>query len=503
MTLPDRDAARDWIGRTVVDRDGAEIGVCAALLADEATGLPEWMYAERDEVTVVVPLLDATGSGDRVHVAVTAAGADGAPRFGPARELSRDQEAELYRHYGIEYSTATSDSLLPAAEPEPTGAEPGAAAPTGAEATVSEATVSESAVPEPTGAAPTVSEATAAVGRRAASSAGWRGRGMAAAVALLAGLAAAVVAAARLRRGSSLGSVRLLRRRTPPPRSAVQRALAGTSAVRARAVQAAAAAGPALEASSRLAQGGASAGAQVVGRAAVDAAQRAREASTAARTYTDAAVTRLAPLLTTTGQAAWRAARARTDSALRATDAATLAVAAAVPRVATAAGRAGSTVLHAVLTVGAAVEAVPEAIAATEERLEKGWRRVMGRLSLGLGFGVGYVLGARAGRARYEQIKQAAAGVMGRPEVQQAVEQVRAAAPAPLQGSIDKLSGRGSDRRSTGTGTVDTVAVAETDVVVTPPPPVSGTGGSRGADTPVPDPLVPPAKSDDGPAGRA
>ena len=493
MTLPDRDAARDWIGRTVVDRDGAEIGVCAALLADEATGLPEWMYAERDEVTVVVPLLDATGSGDRVHVAVTAAGADGAPRFGPARELSRDQEAELYRHYGIEYSTATSDSLLPAAEPEPTGAEPTGAAPT----------VSEATEAAPTGVPPAASAPDAAVGRRAASSAGWRGRGMAAAVALLAGLAAAVVAAARLRRGSSLGSVRLLRRRTPPPRSAVQRALAGTSAVRARAVQAAAAAGPALEASSRLAQGGASAGAQVVGRAAVDAAQRAREASTAARTYTDAAVTRLAPLLTTTGQAAWRAVRARTDSALRATDAATLAVAAAVPRVATAAGRAGSTVLHAVLTVGAAVEAVPEAIAATEERLEKGWRRVMGRLSLGLGFGVGYVLGARAGRARYEQIKQAAAGVMERPEVQQAVEQVRAAAPAPLQGSIDKLSGRGSDRRSTGTGTVDTVAVAETDVVVTPPPPVSGTGGSRGADTPVPDPLVPPAKSDDGPAGRA
>jgi hypothetical protein len=492
MTLPDRDAARDWIGRTVVDRDGAEIGVCAALLADEATGLPEWMYAERDEVTVVVPLLDATGSGDRVHVAVTAAGADGAPRFGPARELSRDQEAELYRHYGIEYSTATSDSLLPAAEPEPTGAEP---------------TVSEANAAAPTGVPPAASAPDAAVGLRAASSAGRRGRGMAAAVALLAGLAAAVVAAARLRRGSSLRSVRLLRRRTPPPRSAVQRALAGTSAVRARAVQAAAAAGPALEASSRLAQGGASAGAQVVGRAAVDAAQRAREASTAARTYTDAAVTRLAPLLTTTGQAAWRAARARTDSALRATDAATLAVAAAVPRVATAAGRAGSTVLHAVLTVGAAVEAVPEAIAATEERLEKGWRRVMGRLSLGLGFGVGYVLGARAGRARYEQIKQAAAGVMERPEVQQAVEQVRAAAPAPLQGSIDKLSGRGSDRRSTGTGTgtgtVETVAVAETDVVVTPPPPVSGTGGSRGADTPVPDPLVPPAKSDDGPAGRA
>src|SRR3712207_5632744 len=104
MTLPDREAARDWIGATVVDRDGAEIGVCAALLADEATGRPEWMYADRDEATVVVPLVDATGSGDRVQVAVTRDQAGSAPRFGPSRELSQDQEAELYRHYGIDYS---------------------------------------------------------------------------------------------------------------------------------------------------------------------------------------------------------------------------------------------------------------------------------------------------------------------------------------------------------------------------------------------------------------
>jgi hypothetical protein len=129
----------------------------------------------------------------------------------------------------------------------------------------------------------------------------------------------------------------------------------------------------------------------------------------------------------------------------------------------------------------------------------------MGRVSLGLGFGVGYVLGARAGRARYEQIKQAAAGVMGRPEVQQTLEQVRAAAPAPLQGSIDKLSGRASGRQGTSAGTVDveTVAVAETGVVVTPPPPASATGGPVGTGGPLPDPLIPPAKSDDGPAGRA
>ena len=161
----------------------------------------------------------------------------------------------------------------------------------------------------------------------------------------------------------------------------------------------------------------------------------------------------------------------------------------------------------------------------------------MGKLSLGLGLGVGYVLGARAGRDRYEQIKQAAAGFMGRPEVQQAVEQVRAAAPAPLQGSIDKLAGgvsggQGSGSRSSSgqgrsaqagsagsaqagsaqagsAGIPDTEALVaeaavleEVDVVVTPPTPASGAGGRHGTDAPVPDPLVPPGKSGNGTPGR-
>jgi hypothetical protein len=128
----------------------------------------------------------------------------------------------------------------------------------------------------------------------------------------------------------------------------------------------------------------------------------------------------------------------------------------------------------------------------------------MGRLSLGLGFGVGYVLGARAGRARYEQIKQAAAGVMERPGVQQALEKARTAAPAPLQGSIDKLSGRGSGSQGTSAETmdVDAVLVDELDVVVTPPPPVSGTGGPSGTYAPLPDPLIPPAKTGDDPIAR-
>lgn len=63
----------------------------------------------------------------------------------------------------------------------------------------------------------------------------------------------------------------------------------------------------------------------------------------------------------------------------------------------------------------------------------------MGKLSLALGLGVGYVLGTRAGQARYEQIQQATARLTGRPEVQQAVGKVRETLPPPLQGAVDKL----------------------------------------------------------------
>jgi hypothetical protein len=162
----------------------------------------------------------------------------------------------------------------------------------------------------------------------------------------------------------------------------------------------------------------------------------------------------------------------------------------------------------------------------------------MGKVTLGLGFGIGYVLGARAGKDRYQQIAQAAQGFLGRPEVQQTIEKARDAAPAPLQGSIDKLTeaasggqGGGSGTSSSGTSSSGTsgsapsgaplpgagipstgiesggiegggipgteALVAEATIIeevgVVEPLPTPGVG----IDGPVPDPLVPPAKSGD------
>ena len=76
----------------------------------------------------------------------------------------------------------------------------------------------------------------------------------------------------------------------------------------------------------------------------------------------------------------------------------------------------------------------------------------MGKVSLAIGLGVGYVLGARAGRERYEQIQQAATRLSGRPEVQQAVEKVRDSLPPQIQDAVDGVVQRASSG-GTGTGT--------------------------------------------------
>lgn len=73
-------------------------------------------------------------------------------------------------------------------------------------------------------------------------------------------------------------------------------------------------------------------------------------------------------------------------------------------------------------------------------------------LSLSGGVAVGYVLGAAAGRARYEQLKQGATDVLQHPRVQQAVfdlaGQAKANAhriPGPASRLVDTASTRVQD----------------------------------------------------------
>jgi hypothetical protein len=119
MALPDRDVALAWLGKTVVDPDGAKIGRCTAVFTDDATGVPEWLGAQLGGVMAFVPLVDAGEVGGQVQVVVTREQVVHAPLLGSVERISEDQEAALYRHYGIEHSRAASASLLPAGEVPP------------------------------------------------------------------------------------------------------------------------------------------------------------------------------------------------------------------------------------------------------------------------------------------------------------------------------------------------------------------------------------------------
>lgn len=63
------------------------------------------------------------------------------------------------------------------------------------------------------------------------------------------------------------------------------------------------------------------------------------------------------------------------------------------------------------------------------------------KLTLFVGFGAGYVLGAKAGTERYEQIQKMVDNVMGKSKVQTATETLRHT-PTNL---ADKIRGRAVD----------------------------------------------------------
>jgi uncharacterized protein (TIGR02271 family) len=113
----------EWRGRTVVDRDGEKVGKLDEIYLDQQTDEPEWalvstgMFGAKSSF---VPLQGAAPAGEDVRVAYAKEQVKDAPRVEPDGELSEHEEGELYRHYGIDYSTGT----LPEASTPATGGRP-------------------------------------------------------------------------------------------------------------------------------------------------------------------------------------------------------------------------------------------------------------------------------------------------------------------------------------------------------------------------------------------
>ena len=103
-------------GQDLYDRSGDKIGSLDEIYLDAETGAPEWALVNTGlfgTKSTFVPLRDATEDGGNLRVPYEKAQIKDAPKVDPDGELSQQQEAELYRHYGLDYSQSRSDSGLP------------------------------------------------------------------------------------------------------------------------------------------------------------------------------------------------------------------------------------------------------------------------------------------------------------------------------------------------------------------------------------------------------
>jgi uncharacterized protein YrrD len=99
----------------MVDPAGAKVGTIDAVYLDEDTGQPEWatvttgLFGTR---TTLAPLVQAQSAGDSVQVPYDKDQVSDALDIYAGGQLSEDEEAELYRHYGLDYSESRSELRL-------------------------------------------------------------------------------------------------------------------------------------------------------------------------------------------------------------------------------------------------------------------------------------------------------------------------------------------------------------------------------------------------------
>jgi hypothetical protein len=119
MPTPNIETARGWLGRVMVDRDSNKIGEVVDIYLDNETSRPEWAVVRTGLFgmrSTFVPLADAREVGDELQVPHRRVQVKAAPNIEPDGQLSEAEEAELYRHYGLDYDTVTLDSGAPAGQ---------------------------------------------------------------------------------------------------------------------------------------------------------------------------------------------------------------------------------------------------------------------------------------------------------------------------------------------------------------------------------------------------
>jgi len=125
MTTDQVQTLQAWRGHELVDAEGNKIGKIHEIYVDEDTGQPEWLAVSTGLLGTkvsFVPLAGATAEEDRLVSRWTKDQVKDAPNAEADGQLSQEEEARLYQHYGLSYGERRSSSGLPEGGQAQTGA---------------------------------------------------------------------------------------------------------------------------------------------------------------------------------------------------------------------------------------------------------------------------------------------------------------------------------------------------------------------------------------------
>ncbi len=106
------DDIRDWLGLSVVDREGSKIGVLEGLYYDTSSDTAAFASVKvgfpGGGRLVFVPLAGARVAPKQLRVEVDKKLAKSAPAIAVDGQLDSDAEPELYAYYGLAYERGAS-----------------------------------------------------------------------------------------------------------------------------------------------------------------------------------------------------------------------------------------------------------------------------------------------------------------------------------------------------------------------------------------------------------
>jgi uncharacterized protein (TIGR02271 family) len=105
--VPTIEDVKTWRGHDAVGPDAKKLGTVEDIYLDHETGEPEWVALKTGMFggkLSFAPLAHARLDGDSVVLPYEKDQIKSAPRVEADGALSQDEEAELYRHYGLDYT---------------------------------------------------------------------------------------------------------------------------------------------------------------------------------------------------------------------------------------------------------------------------------------------------------------------------------------------------------------------------------------------------------------